>query len=57
MKTYGNIGKMRLLRIKVILNDDETVYEGMVEDASEEIKQLEYSKIELGSTTTLFIYN
>ena len=48
---------MILLRIKVILNDDETVYEGMVEDTLEEIKQLEYSKIELGSTTTLFIYN
>jgi len=57
MKTYGNIEKMRLLRIKVILNDNETIYEGMVEDAPKEIKQLEYSKIELGSTTTLFVYN
>lgn len=57
MKTYGDIGKIRLLHIKVIVNDNEVIYEGMAESAPEEIKQMEYSKIELGATTTLFVYN
>lgn len=58
MKVYDNIGSLRLLSIKVVLNDNNIIYEGMVEDASEEIKKMKYSKIEIDSGTTfLYVYN
>ncbi len=58
MKVYDNIGSLRLLSIKVILNDNNIIYEGMVEDAPEEIKKMKYSKIEIDSGTTfLYVYN
>lgn len=57
MKVYDNIGSLRLLNIKVIMNDNETIYEGMVEDTPEDIKKLKYSKIEIDSgTTILYVY-
>ncbi len=43
-KTYSSIGSTRLLDIKVIRND-EVLYEGMVEDAPEEIKKMKYTEI------------
>ena len=58
MKVYDNIGSLRLLNIKVIMDDKDTIYEGMVEDAPEEVKKLKYSKIEIDSGTTfLYVYN
>ncbi len=58
MKVYDNIGSIRLLNIKVIMDDKDTIYEGMVEDAPEEVKKLKYSKIEIDSGTTfLYVYN
>lgn len=58
MKGYDNIGSIRLLNIKVIMDDKDTIYEGMVEDAPEEVKKLKYSKIEIDSGTTfLYVYN
>lgn len=58
MKVYDNIGSLRLLNIKVIMDDKDTIYEGMVEDAPEDIKKLKYSKIEIDSGTTfLYVYN
>ena len=58
MKVYDNIGSLRLLNIKVIMNDKDTIYEGMVEDAPEDVKKLKYSKIEIDSGTTfLYVYN
>ena len=58
MKVYDNIGSLRLLNIKVIMNDKDTIYEGMVEDAPEDIKKLKYSKIDIASGTTfLYVYN
>ena len=58
MKVYDNIGSLRLLSIKVILNDNNIIYQGMVEDAPEEIKKMKYSKIEIDSGTTfLYVYN
>ncbi len=58
MKVYDNIGSLRLLNIKVIMNDKDTIYEGMVEDAPEDIKKLKYSKIDIDSGTTfLYVYN
>ena len=57
MKVYDNIGSIRLLNIKVIIDDKETIYEGMVEDAPEDVKKLKYSKIEIDSgTTILYVY-
>ena len=42
------IGMCRLLNIKVV-RDGETLYEGMVDDAPDDIKNLEYKAIESGS--------
>ncbi len=40
-KVYMSIGSGRLLNIRAILDDNPTpIYEGMVEDAPEEIKDL-----------------
>lgn len=57
MKVYDNIGSLRLLNIKVIMNDNQNIYEGMVEDAPEDIRNLKYSKIEIDNgTTILYVY-
>lgn len=55
-KVYMPIGTSRLLDIKVIL-DGEEVYSGMVEDAPNEIKQLKYSKVDMGSPITYYVYS
>lgn len=55
-KVYMAIGAGRLLDIIVIL-DGEKIYEGMVEDAPEEIKQLKYSKVEIASKMTYYVYS
>lgn len=57
-KLYMKIGDQRLLNIKVILDDNpEPIFEGMVEDAPEEIKQYKYSKIVVGSQMTYYVYS
>ena len=53
MKLYDNIGSLRLMNIKVIKDNKDTVYEGMVENASDDIKKLRYAKIEIDSGTTI----
>ena len=55
-KVYMPIDTSRLLDIKVIL-DGEEVYSGMVEDAPNEIKQLKYSKVDMGSPITYYVYS
>ena len=55
-KVYLPIGSGRLLNIIVLL-DDEKVYEGRVEDASENIKELKYSKIEVGNPMIYYVYS
>ncbi len=57
MRTYGKIGSLRLLDIKVILNDNEIIYEGMVDDAPEEIKEMSYNEIRMESKITLCVNN
>jgi hypothetical protein len=58
MKIYDNIGSLRLLYIKVVLDDKDTIYEGMVEDAPENVKNMRYSKIEIDSDAThLYVYS
>lgn len=54
MKKYGKIGLCRLLNIRVVLDDVQVIYEGIVENAPEQVKQLQYSKIEPDSSTIIF---
>ncbi|MBE5821649.1 MAG: hypothetical protein E7311_03550 [Clostridiales bacterium] len=57
MKTYGSISSMRLLDIRVILNDTETIYDGMTEDLPSHIKEMKYSKIEMTDKMELYVYD
>lgn len=50
---YGPIGTTRLLDIEVYY-DDELIYEGMVEDAPEKIKDYKYYDVKMNGKTTLF---
>ena len=52
MKLYDNIGSLRLMNIKVIKDNKDTLYEGMIENAPDDIK-LRYAKIEIDSGTTI----
>ena len=56
MKTYGKIGEFKRMNIKVILNDNEVLYEGKVEDAPLNIKELHFSKVMLGKITEIYVY-
>lgn len=56
MKTYCEIGAFRLVKIRVILNDETVIYEGMIEDAPQEIKKLKYSKLESKGIIILYVY-
>ena len=56
-RVYARIGDSRLLNIKVILDDEKIIYEGMVEDAPDEIKQMKYSKIEMGNPIINYVYS
>lgn len=58
MKYYDNIGSLRLLNVRVYLNDNEVIYEGMIEDALDEIKKYVYSKIMIDDEgiTNLYVY-
>lgn len=56
MRTYLPIEACRLLNIRVIL-DGENVYEGMVDDAPEEIRKLKYSKVEIGDKNTFYVFS
>lgn len=55
-KVYLPIGDGRLLDIIVFL-DGEKIYEGMVEDAPENVKKLKYSEVQLGGKITYFVYS
>ena len=55
-RIYMPIGSARLLNIRVFL-DDEVVYEGMVENAPQEIKNLKYSEIEIKDKFIYKVYS
>lgn len=57
MKTYGRIDGLRLLNIRVVLDDTNILYEGMVEGAPKEILDLHYQKVEGSSPMILYIYS
>ena len=56
-KVYNEIGLSRLLDIRVIKDDTETLYEGMVEDAPIEVKELKYSRIENTDKMNFYVYS
>lgn len=56
MKTYGKIGEFKKMDIKVFLNDKEILYEGKVEDAPNNIKEMHFSKVMLGKITEIYVY-
>lgn len=56
-KVYMEIGTSRLLDIRVIKDDLETLYEGMVEAAPDEIKMLKYSKIQTTDKVNFYVYS
>lgn len=55
-KLYQAIGSARLLDIRVIL-DEQAVYEGMVEDAPQEVKNLKYSEIKIKDKFEYQVYS
>ena len=57
MKVYGKIGEFKRMNIKVILNDNEVLYEGKVENAPLNIKELHFSKVMLGKITEIYVYD
>ena len=57
MKTYSKIEVFKKMNIKVILNDKDVIYEGNVEEAPKDIKELHYNKALLGKTTEIYVYD
>ena len=57
MKTYGRIDEFKRMEIKVVLNDNEVLYEGKIEDAPMEIKEKHFNKAILGKITEIYIYD
>ena len=55
-KVYAKIEDMRLLDI-IVYYDDELVYEGKTENASDEVKKMKYSEIEMGTPMVLKCYS
>ena len=49
------IGEMRNLDIKVIADEKEVIYEGRVEEAPKEIREMKYDRVETGSTMVFHI--
>lgn len=56
-KVYNEIGLSRLLDIRVIKDDSEILYEGMVENATDEIKKIKYSKIRNTDKVNFYVYS
>ena len=55
-RIYMPIGAGRLIDIIVYL-DDEKVYEGMIEEAPDEIKKLKYSDVKMENQLTYYAYS
>ena len=56
-RAYLNIESGRLIDIRVILDDNEILYEGMVENAPIEIRNLKYSKVENADKMVFYVYS
>lgn len=55
-RVYMQIGSARLLDIIVYL-DGNKIYEGMIEEAPDEIKQLKYSEVEINNKFIYKVYS
>ena len=49
------INTCRTLNIKVVNENGEELYSGMVEDAPEEIRNMEYTKVDAGSQVVFHV--
>lgn len=56
-RAYLTIGSGRLLDIRVIWEDKDVLYEGMIENAPQEIKNLRYSKVENADKMVFYVYS
>lgn len=52
-----NIDSMRLLNIKVILDDKNVIFEGNVDSAPIEIRKMNYRKINMSGILELYVYS
>ena len=52
--TYRKVGEFKKMSIKVILKD-KVLYEGMVEDAPANIKEMPYTKALIGKITEIYV--
>lgn len=57
MKTYGRIDEFKRMNVKIILNDNQILYEGNVENVPFNIKEMHFNKVHLGAVTEIFIYD
>ena len=57
MKTYLQISDCRTVNIKVILDDKEVIFEGMSDDAPDEIKKLKWSKVKGSYPMEFYVYS
>ena len=56
-RAYLTIGSVRTLDIRVILDEKKIIYEGIIENASEVVKKLRYSKVEKTDKMTFYVYS
>lgn len=57
MKCFDvNIGNIRLLDVRIFDNDN-LVYEGIIDNAPEEIKKWHYSKVEGMNPMNMYVYD
>ena len=57
MRKFSKIRSLRLLNIKVIMDDNEVIYEGMVDDAPYNILEMYYSKLIGSKPLELYVYS
>ena len=57
MRVYGTIGSFRLVNIKVVVDENNVLYEGAVDNAPGEIRNLKYSKVKTGKEMEFYVYS
>ena len=57
MNKYRKIAFFRLLDIEIMLDNKEIIYRGMVDEAPQEIRNLEYFKSEMGNPLRVYVCN
>lgn len=56
MGLYMSIGVCRVLNVKIINEETkELLYEGMVENAPDEIKAMQYKSVDVGNQTIFYV--